>query len=286
MKHLIEAPQELPVLDRYDVLVAGGGVAGVCAAVSAARNGARTAIVERYGYPGGLATGGMVMLIVGLTDGNRRIINGLCGEIIERLHKINRAQNVGNHVLFDTESMKLILDAMIEENNITPYYHSYIYNAIKSENRALGAIIDGKSCRQVLEADVFVDATGDADLAKYCNIPFYKNLSPMPVTLGFRAGGIDITKAKKYTDEHNNEFKALLDSLGIPTGIGGWIWSLNKNEAWLNISNIENIDGTSVLDLTRAEIQGRKQIFKIMENFKKHIPGFEEAYIIDRKSVV
>lgn len=288
MEHLIEAPQELPVIGKYDVLVSGGGPAGVSAAVAAARAGAKVALVERYGYLGGQATGGLVILLVGLTDGHNRIIKGICQEMINKLEEKKATKDVYPHILFDPEALKLVYDEMITENNIDLYYHNFVSNVITAENRAIGAVIDGKLGRRVIKAKVFVDATADADLAKYCNLPFHKENSDklMPITLGFRVGGIDIDRILGFYEENNDQYQKLINNLGITTNIGGWIPTLHNNEAWFNISHIENIDGTSTEDLTRAEIQGRKQIEKIMETFKKNIPGFEEGYLIDTASQI
>jgi len=283
MEHLIEAPQEIPVIGEYDVVVLGGGPAGVSAAVSASKAGAKTAIVERYGYLGGQATGGLVILIVGLTDGKEKIIKGFCEETINRLRQMKATKDIDLNVLFDPESMKYIFDCMIEENNITPYYHSYVSNTLIKENSISGVIIEGKSGRNIIKGRIFIDATGDGDLAKYCNILFdIENRNDLlPVTLGFRVGGIDIIKVRQYTNENITEYLNLMEGLGISTKIGGWIETLHPNEAWFNISNIENTDSTNCKDLTRAEIQGRKQIFRIMESFRKNIPGFKNGYLID-----
>ncbi|EKE02507.1 MAG: fumarate reductase/succinate dehydrogenase flavoprotein [uncultured bacterium] len=286
MDYLIEAPQELPVIGEYDVLVLGGGPAGVSAAVSAAKAGAHVAIVERYGYLGGQATGGLVILLVGLTDGKDVIIKGVCEETINKLQNMGMARNIGPHILFDPEALKLIFDNMIEENNITPYYHSYVSNAIMAEEEIIGIVIESKSGRNVVKAKVFIDTTGDADLAKYCNVPFYQQDKKdlMPVTLGFRVGGIDVEKVLKFTNEQNTQYTKLIRTLGITTRIGGWIDTLHPGEAWFNISNITHINSTDSADLTKAEIKGRKQVFKLIESFKQNIPGFENGYLIDTAS--
>ena len=283
MEYITESQKELPVIGEYDVLVLGGGPAGVSAAVSASRAGAKTALVERYGYLGGQATGGLVILIVGLTDGRQRIIKGFCEETINRLDDLGATKNVGPHVLFDPESMKFVFDRMIEENSITPYYHSYVTGAVIELGHIKGIITEGKSGRNVIKAKVFIDATGDGDLAKYCNIPFDKenNENLQPVTLGFRVGGIDIERVREFTSKNWTQYQQLIKDLGISTAIGGWIDTLHKEEAWFNIAHIENIDATNSEDLTNAEIQGRKEIFLLMKNLKRYLPGFQNAYLID-----
>lgn len=288
MEYFYETESKIPVFAEYDVLVLGGGPSGVSAAVSAAKNGVKTAIVERYGYLGGQATGGLVILLVGLTDGKERIIKGFCEETIDRLGASGSTKQVGKHVLFDAESMKYLFDCVIEENEITPFYHSFVSEVIMEENIVTGVVIDGKSGRRILKAKTFVDATGDADLAKHCNIPFYQetNENILPTTLGFRVGGIEIEKVNRFTNENYDFYKNLLKKLGISTQIGGWLQTLNKNEAWFNVSHMENIDITNSDELTKAEIIGRKQIQKIVKKFKEHLPGFENAYLIDTASQI
>ncbi|MFH0703102.1 MAG: FAD-dependent oxidoreductase [bacterium] len=281
MEYLIEAPQELPVIDEYDVLVLGGGPAGISAAIAASRIGAKTAIIERYGYLGGQATGGLVILLVGLTDGKKKIIRGICEEVINKLKIMKAAEELQAGILFDPEAMKLVFDSFIQENNITPYYHSFVSNVIAAENWVSGVVIEGKSGRNVIKSKVFIDATGDADLAKYCRIPFQQENKTLPVTLGFRVGGINVEKVFQFTAENRTQYQKLMENLGISTQIGGWIKTLHNKEAWFNIAHVENIDATNTRDLTKAEIQARKNIFEIIENFKKHIPGFEEGYLID-----
>lgn len=278
----------VPVVGNFDVVVLGGGPAGVSAAVSAAKNGSKVALVERYGYLGGQATGGLVILLVGLTNGKDRIIKGFCENVIDRLFKNNAAKNISNHVLFDAENLKYTLDSMVCENSIKPYFHSYVSGVLQRGNRVLGVILDGKSGKRIIQAKYFIDATGDADLAKYCDLPFFqepKEIS-MPITLGFRVGGIDIDKAGKFLNQNYSVFTNMLKNIGISVKMGGWLPTLNPNEAWLNVSNVENIDITDSDDLTTAEIIARMQIQKIMSSLKKEIDGFENAYLIDSASQI
>ncbi len=283
MDYLTVTESKIPVVDSYDVVVLGGGPAGVSAAVSSARTGAKTAIVERYGYLGGQATGGLVILLVGLTDGKNRIIKGFCEETINKLNQISSTKNIGNHVLFDAEAMKYVFDLFIEENGVTPFYHSFVSGMIKKDDKVSAVIIDGKSGKRIIKAKTFVDATGDADLTKFCDIPFEieGKSSILPITLGFRVGGIDNEKVQRFINEHFDLYRNLLNDLGISTKMGGWLPTLNNNEAWFNISHVEKIDATNADELTIAEITARKQIQQIMRVFREQIDGFENAYLID-----
>ncbi len=273
---------------EYDVAVCGGGPAGISAAVCSAREGLKTALIERYGYLGGQATGGLVILIVGLTDGKEQIIKGFCQEVIEALQKNNQAKNLGPHVLFDPETLKRLFDEYMQEDNVYPRYHSFLSEVILSGSRISGVVTSGKDGKKLIKAKVFIDATGDADLAELSgirtDIDERKNL--MPLTLGFRAGGIDTEKFRKFTENNPDIFQKLISDLGISVKIGGWTETLHPNTIWFNISHIENIYPFNAEELTKAEIKGRQQIYKLVETFRKSADGCKNIYIIDSASQI
>ncbi|NLF82813.1 MAG: FAD-dependent oxidoreductase [Candidatus Gastranaerophilales bacterium] len=283
MKTITEPQKNLQIIDEYDVLVLGGGVAGVSAALSAARCGAKTALIERYGYLGGQATGGLVILIVGLTDGKNPIFGGNCREMIYDLSRLGAAQALGRHVLFNPEYMKLLLDSKLLENNVNLYYHRYVAGAITENGKIKAVITEGKSGRHAIAAKMFVDATGDADLAKYCDIPYNmpeKN-NLMPVTLGFRVGGLDLERVGEFIRNNYTHFREMYATAGVPPKVGGWVRTMNPNEAWFNVAHAVNIDPTDSESLTDAELETRRRALELVNVFKEKIPGFENGYIID-----
>jgi len=177
---------------------------------------------------------------------------------------------------------------MLIENNVDIYYHRQVVNTISCEGWVSGLICESKSGRQVIKGKVYVDTTGDADLAKYSSIPFeMENINNLqPVTTGFRVGGIDAAKITEYITNNREKYINLLESLELSTKIGGWIETLNPNEAWFNIAHIENTDITDSNQLTKAEIKGREKVQKILNLFTNAIPGFEKGYLIDTNSQI
>lgn len=278
----------IKIEQNFDVIVCGGGVAGISAAVSASKLGAKVALVERYGYLGGQATGGMVMLFVGLTDGKQRIIKGFCEETLDELTKLGNTKKIGNHILTDVETMKFCFDEMLKKYNITPFFHSFISGVETENDKIKGIYLEGKSGKRFLQGKTFVDATGDADLAKYAQIPFEQTKSEqiLPTTLCFRAGGVDTEILTDFLNSNYKLFKNILENLGISTSIGGFMPTLNPKEVWFNVSNINFVDITNSNDLTMAEIKGRKQIQEIMKEFKQKIKGMENSYLIDTASQI
>ncbi len=283
MDYIRELPKDIPVIAEFDVAVIGGGPAGVSAAVCAAREGAKTVLIERYGYPGGQATGGLVIFIVGLTDGKKPVIKGICREFTDDLFEMQAAEQVGNHILFNPEHMKLLFDSKLSESNVEPYYHRYVADAAVKDGKILAVITEGKSGRQAVKAKVFIDATGDADLAKHCGIPYdiHEKDRLMPVSLGFRVGGLNLGIFNEFINNNRAIYDELIGQAGITVKTGGWVHTLNPREVWFNIVHENNTDCTDCSDLTRAEISLRRKIHRLIRLFKENIKGFENAYIID-----
>lgn len=288
MEFINETKKALPVVGNYDVVVLGGGPAGVSAAVSSARSGAKTALIERYGYLGGQATGGLVILIVGLTNGKVPIIQGICKEFTDDLFQMNAAEQIGHHVLFNPEHMKLLFDAKLQENGVFAHYHSFAAGVVKKDGIIHAVITEGKSGRQAIRSKLFIDATGDADLAEFTDVPYdiMPKESLMPVTLGFRTGGVDIKAVNTFIRDNRQFYEDLIKKAGISGKAGGWIKTLNPSEAWINLAHGYKIDCTDCNDLTKAEIETRKKTHKLLDLFKKNIPGFKDAYIIDTASQI
>ena len=172
--------EKVPVVSEVDVLVCGGGPAGVCAAVAAARRGARVMLVERYGFFGGMSTAGLVVIwhkLYGM-DLETQVIRGLPEELVERLARRNAVRNSRpdgrGHFTIDTEQAKLVFDEVILDAGVTPLLHTWASDVILDGNRIDTVIVQNKSGRQAIRARFVIDATGDADIAARAGVPWEK----------------------------------------------------------------------------------------------------------------
>ncbi len=308
METYLEKERSLPVVRKADVIVAGGGPAGIAAAVAAARNGAKTLLIERNGWLGGMATSGLVHPFMPSYAGDKPINKGIFWEIVERLVKQGAAihpdltrMETGYtgfvvwphaHVTpFDAEILKWVIQDLIEESKVEVLLHSIVAGAIRDGERAKGLILENKSGRMVVEASVIVDATGDADVANFLGAEYEKGNpvdgSLQPATIFFRLGGVNRAKVDAYIKEHPEErhfktFAAIAKEKGefIPSKHDVlFFYTPREDEVAINTTRIHGVDGTNVFDLTKAEFETRRQVRILYGFFRKYVPGFENCYI-------
>jgi len=286
-----ESARELEVLAEADVVVAGGGPGGFPAAIAAARQGAKTVLIERYGFLGGMATAGFVGPILGHTahKSNLPIIGGIPHELCDRLH----AEGGGAAwkeaiedwgVRFEPEILKIVLDDMVLGAGVEVLLHTFVADAVVQDGRIEALIIESKSGRQAVTGKMFVDATGDADVAFRAGAPTHKGRAAdgMPMAMGsmFRVGGVkpldgDVRqKAAQDVIAARERGEVFCYGAGVETRSS----TLRSDHITPNMTRFSG-DPTNVLDLTRGEITVRKDTWAIVNFFRENVPGYEGAYL-------
>lgn len=264
---VIQPRRELPILHETDVLVVGGGSAGVVAAIAAKRTGADVTLVERYGHFGGLWTGGLVLLIIGhIVKGGKQVCQGIGEEIMRRLDKTEGAiidRRPGVNPTVDAEAAKYVMVEMIEEAGVKVFLHCLGVDAIVDQNTVQGVVFESKSGRQAIVAKVVVDATGDGDVFAAAGAEFEHRSHN--VGLVSRLGNLDRVDRKKAAGSPAPR------RLGSHTPVRG----VN----WVNLRGPE-VDGLDVEVLTRMEMNHRKFIWKHIQKVRK-TPGYDPLYLVE-----
>ena len=274
----------MSVISDSDVIVVGGGPGGLAAAVASARNGADTLLIERYGFLGGMATAGLVNPFMTYWAGEEQIIRGILDELIERLTKLG-AYGKGSRTAFDPEAFKLVADEMCAESGVRMLLHTSLTDVTRDGSAIKCVETFGKSGKRPACAKVYVDATGDADLAFMAGARCEKGRTEdgltQPMTLNFRVCNVD-TERMPGTQERNALYdKAKAEGrLTCPRENVLMFLTTRPTEMHFNQTRITGADGTSSEDLTRAEIEARRQAWEFLAFLRRDVPGFENAEIL------
>lgn len=325
VKHLTLQARQAVVVASADVLVVGGGPAGIAAAIGAADAGARVVLAERHGYFGGCATDALVMPLMSYhtqhpaprvagaetlfpTDHGRSggpAIGGVLTRFVERLvargGAVPPSEDTGYVVPFDPEVFKTVAMELLDEAGVEYLLHS-LASGVLGASEVEGAIFETKSGPVALMADVTVDCTGDADIAAFAGAQYVfgreSDGASEPLTLMFRMVGFDRDRFMAYVRAHPEEWY----------GVHG-LWELvrearlrgdldlqredillfgtpHDGEVVVNSTRVTDASGTSVCDLTHAEGEGRRQMTMIAAFLRKYVPGFQDAYVVQSGSVI
>lgn len=268
---VIQPARELPVFHTADVVVVGGGFAGFCAAVAAARTGAKVALVERYGSLGGLFTNGMVLIVIGtgeMVGGEFKLVTrGLVEEFLKRLEGMGDGAIVcrdkkAYQPTVDPEAAKVLMDDMIQEAKVDMFFHCWGVDVIQSGNAVQGVVFESKEGRKAILAKVVVDASGDGDVNHQAG-GTYQQISH---ALGFvyRLGNYDrIDKAKAPANTKLN--------------LGGM--EPIKSARWVNNLGPKG-NGLDVRDLSKTEMMHRKSAWNYVQKIRQ-TPGYEEVFLME-----
>jgi hypothetical protein len=267
-----------------DVLVCGGGPGGLCAAVSAARNGADTLLIERYGFLGGAATNMLVFPLMTRFAGGEQIIDGVFQEIIERLDAKGGYGGPDRPYMFDTELMKIVADEICLDSGVRLLLHTSLLGAQTKDGRIDSVRIHNKSGEQAIAAKMYVDGTGDADLAYLSGVPCEKGRTSdgltQPMTLNFRMAGVDRSRMPDRNTITELYLKVREQGrIDCPRNDVLQFVTMRDDEIHFNTTRVIRADATNAEDLTKAELEARKQMMQIVTWFKAEVPGFENAFL-------
>lgn len=298
----------------YDVLVVGGGNAGCAAALAAARHGARTLLVERYGFLGGTATASMVGPWMTFHSGSERIVGGIAQEIVERLaakgaspgHIHDASDYVPTITPFDPEVHKALLFEMMRESGVNLLLHAYFTSAIAQDQAVAGARFATVAGERSYRASYTIDSTADAYVAADAGVQTQQGDERgrvQPATLMFRLSHVDLAKTSTYVRAHPDQMRTSLKAhertperltavaglydlwneaqnagdISIPRELVSFFITPYDDEVTVNMSRVTEIDPLDPDDLTRAEIEARLQVMQLFDFFRKRVPGFEHA---------
>ncbi len=310
---ITEPVREIGVAHTTDVLVVGGGIAGVMAALASGRSNGQTLLVERFGSLGGTGTAAMMNLFYMPYAASRGLVRELFDRLIARGGAIP-----GEFVVYDPELYKVTALEMLTEAGVEILLHTLVSDVIMEEKTLRGIVVENKSGRQAILGRVTVDASGDADVAVRAGAPYIKGREEdgkmRPMTLIFRMGGVDVPRLVEYVKTHPQDFspdplQCMLDLEHHMIRVFGFFKLVEeakaRGELWpecyyfrvesvlpergvltVNATRVYGVDGTKAEDLSRAEIETRHQMIQLAAWARKWIPGFANSFILDSASTI
>lgn len=287
--------------DSYDVIVVGGGPAGIGAAFAAASLGKQTLLIERGAFLGGVATQCGLGLLINRKAHDRYDVAGrVYQEIIHRMQQRPRAwyrTGGGSCDVVDTEQYKLVLDQMAQERSVTILYHGWVCGVLKEDATTVSGVrVLTREGKLELRARVCVDATGDAAVAAAAGCEMQQIAMPQPMTAVVKLSNVDVAKTfeaypalrtageylvlwdlrEKFRTARQEKFftKVPVENIAV-----AWSNPGNPSEVIVNGNRILRVSGVVAEDLSRAEIEGREQAEELAAFFRRYVPGFEQCCI-------
>jgi hypothetical protein len=282
----------IPVLDRCDVLVVGGGSAGSAAAVAAARAGARTILVERYGFLGGTGAAVLDTFYGFYTPGSKekKVVGGIPDEVVARLEsrgvlvKRPNTYGAGTGLTYDPETLKVVWDELTTEAGVKVLFHVYFVDVLENRGRLAGAVIGTKQGLLAIQARAVVDASGDADVAARAGAPFEDAGAlgiAQSLTTTFKVINVDVVRARTFPKEELWALmeRAATEGYDLPRKEGSAHASPLAGVMVTNMTRVAGVDATNPEALAKAEKEGRKQALEYMRFLRDKVPGYERAQL-------
>jgi hypothetical protein len=283
--------------------VIGGGPAGITAATAAARTGRSVILIERYGYLGGAGTAGGLSTFCGLHarvhGAHQQVIHGIADDILSRLRSLDGLSephlSLGDKVMaqaFDISAYKIAADEIVTGSGATLLYHAMVTGVDMTAANRIGAVFtESKSGRHAIRGQVFIDCSGDGDVAAWSGAPFEKGATAedmMFPSLMFRINGVDAGTAGRAWEVLSRQMDEA-EAAGthhFPRKRPIVRPQRNPLEWRANMSQLANpdgspVDGTNVWQLSHGEVTGRQQVLHAFEFIRDHTPGFDGSYIVD-----
>jgi FAD-dependent oxidoreductase family protein len=314
----VDYSRQVPVAEPVDVLVVGGGPSGIAAAVASARAGARTLLVERYGYLGGNLTAGLVgpcMTSFSL-DGSEQLIRGVFDEMVRRMVELGQARHpseipagsaycgfieYGHDKVtpFEPEAVKVVAEQMCAEAGVELLLHTFVADALTEGDAVTGVVCANKSGLSVRPVRVVVDCSADGDVAAASGVETATGRESdgltQPMTLFFRIRGVDDERVEQYVRAHPDDFRPFASIVAAATAQGrfpaprrgvGMYRTLRPGVWRINTTRILGRDGTNADDLTAAELAGRDQVHRLVRFFREELPGFADCELLDTAATI
>jgi hypothetical protein len=300
-KTIDEPARQVPLYGEYEVVILGGGPAGIAAAVAAARAGRRTLLIERYGFLGGMGTAAGVTNFCGLHANvfgeMHRVVRGIASDLLDRIDRLgglNAPHLILGKILaqaYDTAAYKIAADDLLLSHGVDILFHALGAGVVMHDARRINALmLETKAGRQAVRAGIFIDCSGDGDLAAWAGARHEvgDNVGSMLYpSMMFRLNGIDPEKA----GDAWRTIPALMEQAEaagthhFPRKAAIVRPQRSQIEWRVNFTQLAREDGTAINglepdDLTRGEIDGRRQALNAF-NFLRTVPGFEKSYIVD-----